>query len=148
MFPEETAAGLRAAYRMGAGVLECDAVLTKDQQLVCRHGVCDLHYTTDILQRPALAAKCAEPFRPASAAQGAAAARCCTTDLSLEEFKTLCATMEMETNRNATAPAEFLRVPDWRPAMYAQGRCTPMLSHRRRPPRQPPQQLRARGAGG
>mmetsp|Transcript_58843 Transcript_58843/g.140517 ORF Transcript_58843/g.140517 Transcript_58843/m.140517 type:complete len:417 (+) Transcript_58843:122-1372(+) len=129
MFPEETEAGLRAAYRMGAGVLECDAVLTNDRQFVCRHGVCDLHYTTDILSRPDLAAKCTAPFSPRGGATPAAAV-CCSTDFSLEEFKQLCATMEMEMNTNATSLATFLKVPAGHSEVYAGGRCFPTLSHK------------------
>ena len=49
-FPEHTLEGYLAAIEMGAGSIECDAVLTKDRQLVCRHSQCDLHRTTNILQ--------------------------------------------------------------------------------------------------
>lgn len=55
--PEETTQSTQAGARMGAGVLECDVSFTKDLGLVCRHDICDLHTTTDILLRPELAAK-------------------------------------------------------------------------------------------
>jgi hypothetical protein len=55
--PEETSQSIEAGARMGAGVLECDVSFTKDLGLVCRHDICDLHTTTDILTRPDLAAK-------------------------------------------------------------------------------------------
>jgi glycerophosphoryl diester phosphodiesterase len=55
--PEETTQSTEAGARMGAGVLECDVAFTSDLELVCRHDICDLHTTTDILTRPELAAK-------------------------------------------------------------------------------------------
>ena len=57
-FPEHSLEGYRAAARMGAGILECDVTFTADGELVCRHAQCDLHATTDILQRPELRSKC------------------------------------------------------------------------------------------
>lgn len=79
MFPEHTREGIMAAYRMGAGIIECDVAFTKDRQLVCRHSQCDLHTTTDILARPALAAKCTRastrPTRPPGARPRRPAAR-------------------------------------------------------------------------
>ena len=57
-FPEETRQSEDAGARMGAGVLECDVSFTGDRGLVCRHSLCDLHTTTDILLRPELAKKC------------------------------------------------------------------------------------------
>ena len=78
-----------AAARMGAGIIECDVTFTKDRQLVCRHSQCDLHTTTNILAIPELAAKCTEPFTPADPAAGTrASAKCCTSDITLAEFKT------------------------------------------------------------
>ena len=50
---------------MGAGIQECDVTFTNDRQLVCRHDQCDLHTTTNILLTP-LAAKCSQPFAPAT----------------------------------------------------------------------------------
>ena len=55
--PEETTQSTEAGARMGAGVLECDVSFTSDLGLVCRHDICDLAMTTDILLRPDLAAK-------------------------------------------------------------------------------------------
>ena len=77
---------------MGAGILECDVTFTKDRQLVCRHAQCDLHTTTNILAVPELAAKCTQPFTPADPQAGTeASAKCCTSDLTLAEFRTLAA---------------------------------------------------------
>ena len=59
---------------------------------MCRHDQCDLHTTTNILLIPDLAAKCTQPFSPAEFdALGrrtkAASALCCTSDLTVDEFK-------------------------------------------------------------
>lgn len=93
VLPEHTLEAYEAAYRMGAGTLECDVTFTKDHELVCRHAQNDLATTTDILLTP-LASTCVEPFRPAQLdASGAvrrpAYAECRTSELTLEEFKTL-----------------------------------------------------------
>ncbi|MEZ5501618.1 MAG: glycerophosphodiester phosphodiesterase family protein [Halioglobus sp.] len=94
-FPEHTRESYLAAAAQGAGIIECDVTFTADRELVCRHAQCDLHTTTNILAVPELAAKCSLPFRPAvfdkaSGKQLApATARCCTSDLTVEEFKRL-----------------------------------------------------------
>ena len=122
-FPEHTKESYQAAARMGAGIIECDVTFTQDRQLVCRHSQCDLHTTTDILATP-LAAKCSVPFTPA-AFDGAghlvtpATAQCCTSDITLTEFKTLKGKMDAF-NPAATTPAEFLQgTPSWRTDLYA-----------------------------
>ena len=77
---------------MGAGIVECDVTFTKDRELVCRHSQCDLHTTTNILAIPELAAKCYAAFRPRTipvTGMKAASAKCCTSDITLAEFKTL-----------------------------------------------------------
>lgn len=74
---------------MGAGILECDVSFTADRGLVCRHSLCDLHTTTDILLRPELAKKCVVPFTPANATSPANAV-CCTSDITIAEYQTLC----------------------------------------------------------
>jgi glycerophosphoryl diester phosphodiesterase len=88
-FPEETVESTMAGAKMGAGVLECDVSFTKDRGLVCRHSLCDLHTTTNILTKPELAAKCTVPFTPANATSPANAL-CCTTDITTAEYMTLC----------------------------------------------------------
>ncbi len=94
-FPEHTRESYEAAARMGAGVIECDVTFTKDRQLVCRHSQCDLHTTTNILSVPALATKCTQPFTPADPATGKkASAKCCTSDITLAEYKSLTAKMD------------------------------------------------------
>jgi glycerophosphoryl diester phosphodiesterase len=83
-FPEETVQSEEAGARMGAGILECDVSFTSDRGLVCRHSLCDLHTTTDILLRPELAKKCSQPFTPANATSPANAL-CCTSDITMAE---------------------------------------------------------------
>ncbi len=108
-FPEHTKEGYMAAARMGAGILECDVTFTKDAELVCRHGQCDLHTTTDVLLHPDLAAKCTVP--PEYDAEGnltnAADIKCCTSNFTLAEFKTLKGKMD-SANRNATTVEEYV----------------------------------------
>lgn len=134
MFPEHSRQGYIAAMRMGASIIECDVSFTSDRELVCRHSNCDLQYTTNILAHPDLAAKCSEPFVPYNAVNGTpASAKCCTSDITLAEFKTLCAEMEATTfnalNVTETASPDFGRIgttPDWRTNMYAYSCAEPM----------------------
>jgi glycerophosphoryl diester phosphodiesterase len=120
MFPEHTQEAYQAAVVMGAGVVECDVTFTQDRQLVCRHDQCDLHTTTNILAVPALAAKCCQPFTPADPATGKpAAAKCCTSDLTLAEFKSLQGKMDAEDPTAATVEAYLASTPSWRTDLYA-----------------------------
>jgi len=118
-FPEHTKESYEAAARMGAGIVECDVTFTKDRQLVCRHSQCDLHTTTNILATP-LASKCSVPFTPADPASGTPAnAMCCTSDITLAEFKTLKGKMDAF-NPAATTVAQFLQgTPSWRTDLYS-----------------------------
>ena len=113
---------------MGAGIQECDVTFIKDLELVCRHSQCDLHTTTDILAKPELAAKCTEPFTPADPEAGTpASARCCTSDITLAEFKTLCGKMDAN-NPDATTVEEYLGgTANWRTDLYSS--CGTVLSH-------------------
>ncbi|KAI3319296.1 glycerophosphoryl diester phosphodiesterase family protein [Xylariaceae sp. AK1471] len=125
-FPEETLESHMAGIKMGAGIEECDVAFTKDRELVCRHDQCDLHTTTNIVATP-LGAKCTKPFTPASNGK-AATANCCTSDITLAEFKTLCGKMD-GFNASATTPADFLHgTPNWRTDLYAT--CGTVLSHK------------------
>ncbi|RYY03489.1 MAG: glycerophosphodiester phosphodiesterase [Gammaproteobacteria bacterium] len=126
-FPEHTKESYQAAARMGAGVVECDVTFTKDKQLVCRHSQCDLHTTTNILTSN-LANKCTQPFTPANPITGEPAkANCCTTDITLNEFKSLQGKMDGY-NPQATTAAEYVKgTPNWRTDLYA-GKGT-LLSH-------------------
>ena len=128
-FPEHTKESYEAAGRMGAGIVECDVTFTKDRQLVCRHAQCDLHTTTNILAIPELAAKCRVPFSPADPAAGTqASAQCCTSDITLAEFKTLCGKMDAF-NPNGRSLEEYMNAtPRWRTDLYAT--CGTLLSHK------------------
>ena len=131
-FPEHTRESYTAAARMGAGIIECDVTFTRDRELVCRHSQCDLHTTTNILAIPELAAKCSQPFTPAEFDQDGnlikpAAAMCCTSDITLDEFKTLCGKMDAY-NPSATTVEEYMRgTPGWRTDLYAT--CGTVMTH-------------------
>lgn len=123
-FPEHTRESYLAAARMGAGILECDVTFTRDLELVCRHAQCDLHRTTNILATP-LAAKCSRPFTPAAFDPETgerirpASARCCTSDITAAEFRTLAGKMD-GFDPGARTAREYLRgTEDFRTDLYA-----------------------------
>lgn len=129
-FPEHTLESYVAAARQGAGIVECDVTFTRDRELVCRHSQCDLHTTTNILQVPQLAAKCSQPFTPYDPATNTpAAARCCTSDITLAEFRTLQGKMDAANPRAATVDEYVLQdtAASWRTDLYS-SRGT-LLSH-------------------
>jgi len=116
-FPEHTKQSYEAAARMGAGIIECDVTFTKDKELVCRHSQCDLHTTTNILETP-LAGKCSvqpdfasdTPYKNVS---------CCTSDITLTEFKTLKGKMD-GSNPDAATIAEYMAgTPSFRTDTYS-----------------------------
>ncbi|KAH7386055.1 PLC-like phosphodiesterase [Pyrenochaeta sp. MPI-SDFR-AT-0127] len=118
-FPEHTLQSYKAAHRQGAGVIECDVAFTKDKQLVCRHAQCDLHTTTNILNTT-LAAKCTTPFTPFNGT-APASAKCCTSDITLAEFETLCGKMD-GFNPNATTVLQYMDgTPYFRTDLYSSG---------------------------
>lgn len=90
-----------------------DKVVVSIDCLLTLGNRCDMHYTTNILSVPSLAAKCSKPFAPASAG-APATANCCASDFTLKEFKTLCGRMEATINPNATVLADFLKTPVFR----------------------------------
>lgn len=128
-FPEHTEESYRAAALQGAGIMECDVTFTKDRELVCRHSQCDLHTTTNILAIPELAAKCSEPFTPADADAGVeASARCCTSDITLDDYRMLEGKMD-GANEAATTLEDYLAgTPSFRTDSYA-GKGT-LLTHK------------------
>ncbi len=132
--PEHTKESHEAGARMGAGILECDVTFTRDGELVCRHDQCDLHTTTNILVTD-LAQKCSVPFTPAvfdasGTRTKAAAALCCTSDLTLEEFKRLTGKMDAS-NPNARTAQEFLGgTANWRTDLYATATAGTLWSHK------------------
>ena len=129
LFPEHTKESYLAAIKMGAGILECDVTFTKDRQLVCRHAQCDLHASTDILSRPDLAKTCRKPFQPYNEATGAkASAECCTSDITLAQFRSLCGKMD-GVNEMASSPADFMNgTSQFRTDLYAT--CGTLMTHK------------------
>ena len=113
-FPEHTVESYTAAANMGAGIVECDVTFTKDRELVCRHSQCDLHTSTNILAIPELAAKCSQGFTPAridlqtGKVIAKATAKCCTTDITKDEFLTLKGKMDAA-DTNATSVEQYLK---------------------------------------
>lgn len=118
-FPEHTKESYLAAARMGAGIIECDVTFTKDKELVCRHSQCDLQSTTNILLTP-LASKCSQDFIPYDETTGTnASAKCCTSDITLDEFKTLKGKMDAS-NSKATTVQEYVNAtPSFRTDLYS-----------------------------
>jgi glycerophosphoryl diester phosphodiesterase len=111
-FPEHTREAYRAGARMGAGIVECDVTFTKDGELVCRHAECDLHTTTNIVATP-LNAHCTVPWTgPGSAPQ------CCTSDLTLAQFKTLRGKMDASNPSASTAEGFLGGTANWRTDLY------------------------------
>jgi glycerophosphoryl diester phosphodiesterase len=127
-FPEHTRESYMAAGRMGAGIIECDVTFTADRELVCRHAQCDLHTTTNVLEIPELAQKCSVPFAPANPAAGTpATARCCASDFTLAEIKSLCGKMDAF-NPNATTVQQYVNAtPSFRTDVYST--CGTIVSH-------------------
>jgi glycerophosphoryl diester phosphodiesterase len=116
-FPEHTVQSNKAAALMGAGIFECDVTFTQDKQLVCRHAQNDLHATTNILLTN-LQEKCTKPFTRANGAEPAVA-ECRTSDITLEEFKTLRGKMA-GINKNAKdIPSYMAGTPPWRTELYS-----------------------------
>ena len=125
-FPEHTVQSNKAAALMGAGIFECDVTFTKDKQLVCRHAQNDLQGTTNILLTN-LRERCTKPFIPANGSEFAVA-ECRTTDITLEEFKTLRGKMD-GFNKNAKDIQSYMAgTPPWRTELYSEAGGT-LLTH-------------------
>lgn len=124
-FPEHTKESYEAAARMGAGITECDVTFTKDRALVCRHSQCDLQSTTNILTIPELAAKCSKGFTPAVIDEqtgeliSPATAMCCTSDITVAEFKQLKGKMDASNPRAQTVEEYLDGTPRWRTDLYS-----------------------------
>jgi len=119
--PEHTYDSYVASAQMGAGILECDVAFTNDGELVCRHAQNDLHTTTNILATP-LAKQCTVP--PILDAKGkltnAESIECRTSDISVNEFKTLTGKMDAA-NKKATSISEYMNATaPWRTDLYSQ----------------------------
>lgn len=107
---------------------EGDVTFTKDLELVCRHSQCDLHTTTNILLTD-LASKCSEPFTPATKGSPSSAL-CCTSDLTLAEFKTLTGKMDSFDDMATTVEEYIGGVPSWQTEWYSSsGNVCMLLTH-------------------
>ena len=125
-FPEHTVQSNKAAALMGAGIFECDVTFTQDKKLVCRHAQNDLQATTNILLTN-LQEKCTKSFTPASGTEPALA-ECRSTDITLEEFKTLRGKMD-GVNKNAKDIQSYMTgTPNWRTELYSESGGT-LLTH-------------------
>ena len=111
-FPEHSRESYEAAHRMGAGIIECDVSFTKDGELVCRHSECDLHTTTNIVAT-SLNQYCSVPWTA-----GGPAPKCCTSDLTVSQFKTLRAKMDASNPAATTAEGYLGGTPSWRTDLY------------------------------
>jgi len=118
-FPEHSKEAYDAGARMGAGIVECDTTFTQDGELVCRHSECDLHTTTNIVATD-LNAKCSVPWSGPGSSP-----KCCTSDLTVAEFKTLRAKMDASNPSATTAEGYLGGTPSWRTDLYT-GRGTVM----------------------
>jgi glycerophosphoryl diester phosphodiesterase len=111
-FPEHTKESYEAGARMGAGIVECDVTFTKDGELVCRHAECDLHTTTNIVATN-LNQMCTVPWSGPGSSP-----KCCASDLTLDQFKSLRGKMDAS-NPNATTAEGFLGgTAPWRTDLY------------------------------
>jgi len=111
-FPEHTKESYEAGAHMGAGIVECDVTFTKDGQLVCRHDECDLHTTTNITNTP-LNASCSIPWSGANSGP-----RCCASDITLAQFRTLKGKMDASNPGGATAEQYFGGTASFRTDLY------------------------------
>jgi glycerophosphoryl diester phosphodiesterase len=111
-FPEHTKESYEAGARQGAGIVECDVTFTKDGALVCRHDECDLHTTTNIVDTP-LNSACTVPWSGPNSAP-----RCCTSDITLSEFKSLRGKMDASNPSATTATGYLGGTASWRTDLY------------------------------
>ncbi|MEI9811731.1 MAG: glycerophosphodiester phosphodiesterase family protein [Acidobacteriota bacterium] len=112
MFPEHTDVSYKAAARMGAGIVECDVTFTADGKLVCRHDECDLSTTTNITSTP-LNGACTIPWSP-----GIQSPKCCTSDISSNQFKILSPKMDASVPGALTPQIYQGGTADWRTDLY------------------------------
>ena len=97
---------------MGAGIVECDVTFTSDGELVCRHAECDLHTTTNIVATP-LNNKCSVPWSGPGSSP-----KCCASDITLAEFKTLTGKMDAANPAATTAQGYLGGTASWRTDLY------------------------------
>ncbi len=116
-FPEHTKESYLAAAHQGAGIIECDVTFTSDAELVCRHSQCDLHTTTNILATP-LAEKCVVP-PDFDSEKPFEHVKCCTSDITLVEFKSLKGKMDAGNANAETLQEYFDSTPNFRTDLYS-----------------------------
>lgn len=125
-FPEHTVQSNVAAARQGAGILECDVTFTADKELVCRHAQNDLHTTTNIVAT-ALGDQCTKPFT-AAAGDANASAECRTSDLTLEQFRTLKPKMDAAFAKASTTDEYLGGTADFRTDLFVDD--ADLMTHR------------------
>ena len=96
--------------------------VAQDGELVCRHAQCDLHTTTNILGT-SLASKCTQPFGHSDGP------KCCTSDITLAEFRTLRGKMDASVSGAATAEEYMGGTADWRTDLYSKGKHGKLVTH-------------------
>jgi len=111
-FPEHTRESYEAGALMGAGIVECDVTFTSDGALVCRHDECDLHTTTNIVDTP-LNNQCSVPWSGPGSSP-----RCCASDITLEQFRTLKGKMDASNPAATTAAGYLGGTANWRTDLY------------------------------
>ena len=89
-----------------------------------RHAQCDLHTTTDVVLHPELNAKCTIPFSTGTFP------KCCASDFTLAEIKTLCGKMDSAGSIDGT-PEDYVYggTADWRTDLYQYG-CPHIPTHK------------------
>lgn len=90
-----------------------------------RHAQCDLHTTTDVVLRPELNAKCSVPFSTGTAP------KCCASDFTLSEIKSLCGKMDSAGSVDSLTAEEYVYggTADWRTDLY-QYACPTIPTHK------------------
>lgn len=78
---------------------------TADLDLVCRQAQNDVHTTTNILATP-LASTCTPPSTPANG-DTSAAGECCTSEITLDEYRNLTPKMDAVDSTATTVEAYF-----------------------------------------
>ncbi len=111
-FPEHTKEAYSAGARMGAGIVECDVTFTSDGELVCRHDECDLATTTNIVNTD-LNNQCTKPWAGANSAP-----KCCTSDITLQQFRSLTGKMDASAPAATTAAGFLGGTAPWRTDLY------------------------------
>jgi glycerophosphoryl diester phosphodiesterase len=113
-FPEHTRESYEAGALQGAGIVECDVTFTSDGNLVCRHAECDLHTTTNILASP-LRNRCEVDW---TGPNQKPEPKCCTSALTLDEFRTLTGKMDAANPAATTVQGYLGGTASWRTDLY------------------------------